>query len=204
MFCTYITFYRGAHLPPFYIGSSSVKRISNGYRGSVKSRKYMKIWKNELKFSPELFSTKIISRHISREEALLKEKYLHEKLDVVNNRLYINESIAGGCFGSIRRGNPGKRSEETKRKISEGRKGKGMGKRPEYVGKLISEALQNHSVNENTKKKISCSLSGRKITEEHKNAIGLYQRGRKKSPETHKKMWETRRSSSTQQNEITN
>jgi hypothetical protein len=177
--------------------------VLSGYRGSVKSKKYIKTWKQELRASPELFSTKIISRHSSRKEALLKEKLLHEKLNVVNNELYINESIAGGSFGFSRKGNPGKRSEETKRKISEGRKGKGTGKRPEHIGKRISEALQNHNVSEDTKKKISRSLSGRKITDEHKNAISLYQKGRKKSPDVHKKMWETRKSRSTQKNEIT-
>jgi hypothetical protein len=52
IYCTYLTIYSGNKLPPFYIGSTSVNRISNGYHGSVSSKRYKSIWLEELKTNP--------------------------------------------------------------------------------------------------------------------------------------------------------
>ena len=49
MFCTYLTMYTGNRLPKWYIGSTSVEKIINGYLGSVVSRKYKDIWNFEIK-----------------------------------------------------------------------------------------------------------------------------------------------------------
>ena len=49
MFCVYFTFYLGDKLPPYYIGSSSVKKVLNGYHGTVTSIKWKKDWEDELK-----------------------------------------------------------------------------------------------------------------------------------------------------------
>jgi hypothetical protein len=84
IYCTYLTVYKGNKLPPFYIGSTSVVKINNGYRGSVKSKKYKEIWKSELKNNPNLFTTKIVTIHDSRQEALDKEDLLHKKLNNEN------------------------------------------------------------------------------------------------------------------------
>jgi hypothetical protein len=100
-YCTYLTVYKGSSLPPFYIGSTSVKRIKDGYRGSVRSFKYLETWNNELNNNPELFETKIISLHNTRKDALEKENYFHKKLEVVKNNLYINQAMASGCFGNM-------------------------------------------------------------------------------------------------------
>lgn len=43
IYCTYLTIYSGSKLPPFYMGSSSLKRIQAGYKGSVKSKLYKNI-----------------------------------------------------------------------------------------------------------------------------------------------------------------
>lgn len=101
MYCTYLTTYKGNKLPPFYIGSSSVENIENGYRGTVKSKKYSKIWKEEIKNNSNLFNTKILSIHKTRKEALEKEKFLQLSLNVIKNSLYINQAIAApnGFFG---------------------------------------------------------------------------------------------------------
>ena len=99
IYVTYLTIYSGNKLPPFYIGSSTIEKINNGYRGSVKSKKYKSIWKQELKENPHLFKTKIISKHTNRKEALEKEDYIHRKLNVVKSPLYINMALASGCFG---------------------------------------------------------------------------------------------------------
>jgi len=101
IYCTYITFYRGNKLPPFYIGSTSVEKINNGYHGSVGSKEYKAIWKSELKENPHLFKTKILSTHGDRKDALIKEEKFQKSLNVVRSTMYINKSLAtiNGFFG---------------------------------------------------------------------------------------------------------
>lgn len=140
MYCTYLTTYKGNKLPPFYIGSSSVENIENGYRGTVKSKKYSKIWKEEIKNNSNLFNTKILSIHKTRKEALEKEKFLQLSLNVIKNSLYINQAIAApnGFFGmsSKKENHPNynkkgkevpwfglKRSDESKIKYSKSKSG---------------------------------------------------------------------------------
>ncbi len=98
MYCTYITFYRGNLLPPFYIGYTTTKSISRGYNGSVSSRKYKGIWKQERDDNPHLFRTVIIRTFNTREEALEHEDRLLRGLLVHKNDLYINMGIAGRYF----------------------------------------------------------------------------------------------------------
>jgi hypothetical protein len=108
--CTYITIYSGNRLPPFYIGSGFISKILNinkPYRGSVKSKKYKEIWISELKKNPHLFTTNIIKKFKSREEASTHEEYLHKSLNVIKNPLYINMASAKGTFVCI-----GKQSAE--------------------------------------------------------------------------------------------
>lgn len=101
-YCVYITYYSGDKMPKNYIGSSSVNRIINGYKGSVVSKNYRSVWKSELKENPHLFSTKIISYHDTRPEALWKELHLQKIFNVVKNPLFINMSYASpnGYFGA--------------------------------------------------------------------------------------------------------
>lgn len=112
-------------MPMFYIGSSTITRISNGYHGSVKSKKYKNTWQEELRKNPNLFKTQVISVHSSREEALKVELRLQRKLKVVTSSLYINESLASptGFFGRDTSGTLHplfgvSRSEETRKKVS--------------------------------------------------------------------------------------
>ena len=86
-------------MPPFYIGSSSMDKVASGYCGSVKSAAYGETWRKELEQHKELFETKIVSTHSSREDALKRENQLHKKLRVVANPLYINKATAAGSFG---------------------------------------------------------------------------------------------------------
>ena len=69
MFCTYLTMYTGNKLPKWYIGSTSVEKIINGYLGSVVSRKYKDIWNFEIKNNPELFKVRILSVYSNRIKA---------------------------------------------------------------------------------------------------------------------------------------
>lgn len=93
-YCVYLTIYKGNKLPPFYIGSTSIERVKSGYRGSVKSKKYKKIFEKEIYLNPQLFKTIIIASYYSRKKAQYKEKIFHEKLNVVKSDMYINMSIA--------------------------------------------------------------------------------------------------------------
>lgn len=87
----------------FYIGSSSVKRVQAGYRGSVSSLMFKKIWRQELKTNPHLFNTQIVYTCDTDKQARSKERSLQEQLDVIKSPLYINRSTAkvNGFFGSV-------------------------------------------------------------------------------------------------------
>ena len=101
-YCVYHTTYSGTLMPPNYIGSSSVDRVLNeNYQGSVRSVRYKDIWKSELKLHPELFSTVIVSRHDTREDATWNELMIQKLFNVVNNDLFINMAYAApnGFFG---------------------------------------------------------------------------------------------------------
>lgn len=101
-YCTYITFYRGNKLPPFYIGSSSMEKIENGYRGSVVSKRYQLTWRSEIRNSPHLFKTVVISRHSTRKEATAKETKILRILKAHINPLYINMNISGYYFTPLK------------------------------------------------------------------------------------------------------
>lgn len=133
-FAVYLIVYFGDKLPKKrsdskipprrYIGSSKVFNINNGYLGSVSSKKYSKIWLEETKSNKSKFRLKILSYHDTDEDARREEKRIQMKYNVVKSDLYVNLALAspGGFFGKTDTG--GKLSEETKRKMSEKRKGK--------------------------------------------------------------------------------
>ncbi len=158
-YCVYLTVYRGNKLPPFYIGSSSVENVNFGYHGSVSSKRYKEIWKHEVKFNNDLFTTKIIAYFNTRREALCMENKLQHCVQVVNNPLYINQSYAqkNGAIGRCGKGVLNSRygaklSESTRLKISNANKGKA--------------SRQGAVLTEYTKTKISNSLKGRTLPKE--------------------------------------
>ncbi len=100
-YCVYHTIYCGDKFPPNYIGSSTVGNVLSGYHGTIKSKKYSDIWKQELKENPDLFSTVIISYHCTRSDALWKELQIQKIFNVVKNPLFVNLAYASpnGFFG---------------------------------------------------------------------------------------------------------
>lgn len=100
-YVVYITKYFGKLLPPLYIGSSNIVKIKNGYNGSVLSKKWKQIYKDEQKQNKSLFKTRILSCYDTRQDALNEEKRLHIKYNVVKSNRFFNESIArvNGFFG---------------------------------------------------------------------------------------------------------
>ena len=106
IYCTYATFYSGNKLPPFYIGSSSVEKVKNGYHGSVASKRWKSIYKYELKENPYLFSTEIVETFNDRKSATKYELELQIANDVVKSKWFFNESYAvvNGFFGMNKTG----------------------------------------------------------------------------------------------------
>lgn len=100
-YVTYFTIYTGNKLPPFYIGSTSIERHLAGYHGTVLSKKYKKIYNEELENNPELFDSCVIDVFYTREEALACELYYQKLHDAVKSDRFFNMSFAApnGSFG---------------------------------------------------------------------------------------------------------
>jgi hypothetical protein len=162
IYCVYLTTYKGSKLPPFYIGSSSVEKVNNGYHGSVCSREYKSIWKQELAHNPHLFETKIISTHNDRKEATLREREFQKKVDAVKSPLYINKSYAAyDSFTDM------DQSGKNNPMYGTSRKGEAN---PFYGRKHTSEAL--------------AKMRGRKCSEENKRLYSKLKKGIADSDET--------------------
>ena len=135
-YCVYITVVNDVtlKLPTFYIGSSSVDRVNNGYHGTPQSKKYKKLWKEELKRNPHNFSTHILSHHETRQEALAAELALQQEHNVVKSPAFINRSEArpNGFFGMDVRGENGPFYNRTHSKESIQKM------RDKHTGKILS------------------------------------------------------------------
>lgn len=101
MYCTYLTVYFGDKLPRRYIGSTTIEKVNSGYNGSVASKKWEAVYRQEQMNNKHLFKTRILSLHESDIEAREMELKLHLKYNVVSSDLYFNESLArpNGHFG---------------------------------------------------------------------------------------------------------
>lgn len=124
-YCIYLTVYKGNILPRRYIGSSTVSRVLRGYNGTIKSRKYRAIYREEQQFNKHLFKTRILARYATQTEAVEAERQLQLRYDVVVSDRYTNMSIANpnGFFGRGVRGKDHPRwgkihTDETNAKIS--------------------------------------------------------------------------------------
>ena len=134
MFCVYLTSYLGSKFPPFYIGSTSIFNIENGYRGTVKSKRFKEVWKSELRSNPHLFRTQIVCKFTSEADARLKEHKLQMRLKVVKSGMYINLVYANLKFGASGENHylfKQTLPTETRRKISISKLGKKT--RPEVI-----------------------------------------------------------------------
>jgi hypothetical protein len=100
IYCVYFTIYLGDKIPPFYIGSSSINKIRQGYRGSVCSAEYRNIWKFEVKNNSHLFRTFIIPNTSTKNKAhvIELERHWQEAFDVVKSLLFCNKAFAKKGF----------------------------------------------------------------------------------------------------------
>lgn len=102
MYCVYLTIYDGSKLPPYYIGSCKTRKIfEENYTGSVYSRKFSKIYREEKKNNPHLFDVLILEEFETSKESLEYELKLQRELDVVKSDKFFNMSLAQpkGFFG---------------------------------------------------------------------------------------------------------
>lgn len=206
MYVVYLTVYGGEKLPPYYIGSTSLKKIENGYKGSVVSKKYKEIFKDELKNHPEFFEVLVLSTHKKRKEAIEVELYLQKQFDVVKSEMFFNEAYASvnGMFGRDVSGsnNPmfgKKQTEQTKQIMREKR---GHEKRYEPTDehkKITSITHKGKNVSKETRQLISKNRSGKNCgidnpmfgkihSDEVKKKISNKNKGRIVSEETKKKI----------------
>ena len=102
----------------------------------------------------------ILGKFEDKQDALAYEAFLIAMLDTIENG-YNTSSYSGGTY---------KRSDKTKKKMS--------------------ESMTGHEVSEETKKKISESMNGRVLTEEHRKKISESMTGRVFTEESKKKMSE--------------
>jgi hypothetical protein len=56
MYAVYLTMYKGKLLPKWYIGSSTIDKIENGYNGSVCSKKFKTLYEKEQKSNKCFFN----------------------------------------------------------------------------------------------------------------------------------------------------
>lgn len=205
-YCVYFTIYRGNMMPPFYIGSSSISKVLNGYNGSPSSSKYKKIWKIERKNNHSKFKTTILKKFNTREEAAKFELKIQIMLRVHANPLYINMGyfhaghiVYNMCLencakmAKMNKGVP--RSEETKKKISESNKGKKLSDETKLKIGFASKNRIHRKLTEDEKIKISERQKGEKhhfygkqLTDEHKLNLSKSTKNKPKSKETKMKM----------------
>lgn len=144
----------------------------HGYHGCIKIDRAI------IKYGKDNFYYEILITCISQEEADYWETYYIEKFDSVNNGYNICSS-GNGCMTGR------KHTEESKKKMSQNRKGKLSGENNPFYGK-------HHT--EETKKILSEKLSGSQTwlgkthTEESKKKISQAGLGRKHSEETKQKI----------------
>lgn len=216
IYCTYLTVYSGNKLPPFYIGSTSVAKIHKGYHGSVRSKQYNQIWKDELKNNPGLFRTFIITIHQIRNDAMLKEKYFHEQLNVVSSPLYINRGIATKKHTTLQgkdhplygkkltnaqkkqlaikmsgANNPfygKKHSEEVKREWSKNKTGTKLSERTKKKLSLLNSGHNNAMYGKIHTEESRQKMRGRKLTTEQKEKLSAIRTGTHLSEETKAKL----------------
>lgn len=170
-YVTYLVTYIGDKLPKYYIGSTSECKLKSGnYFGSISSIKYKDIFKDERKNNPDLFSIEILHSYSTHEEAIEKELELQIKYNVVKSIDYMNESLAK-VNGFFGRDTSGENHPNFGNKLSDETK------------KKISNTLTGRIEKEETRKKKSLSKLGDKNS--------FY--GKKHSEETKDKISESRK-----------
>jgi hypothetical protein len=158
IYVVYLTTYSGVEGLPLYIGSTSLKRLSKGYHGSVSSREYKMLWDRALKREPNAFRTEVLSTHQTRLQALTAERIVQEERDVVSSPQYVNMAFAGVHPRNSGRGRPmSTRTREALRNAN-----LGSSRSEETKARMRESAKQRKPVSEASKAKMRESAKTRK------------------------------------------
>jgi hypothetical protein len=131
----------------------------------------------------------ILAECDNRKEALELEVMLHKFYDVKNNPHFANQSNqTSSKFDYDKTGIP--MSEETKKKISEAKRGKKIEKQsPEQIAKRIESRRKCGGWNKETNKKISESLKGNVPWNKGKKVGPMSEEDKRKKSEAAKRYW---------------
>lgn len=210
MYACYLTVYCGDQLPPFYIGSTTIQNLERGYRGSVVSKKYKKVFNEELKNKPHLFDYVVLNEFETRDSATENELYYQKLWNVVKSDLFFNEAFAsvGGMFGRDVKGfnNPmyGRtHSKETKKKLSAQKRGKtrivSEETKQKQIGRLcVKDKVGNmFRVSVDDPRYLSGELvpnsTGRKLSEAQKKRLSEVNSGKLMSKDAKRKISEAKK-----------
>lgn len=187
MFTLYFTTYLGEKLPPFYIGSTTFKRLANGYHGSVTSDKYGSIWKQELKENPQLFITYPIPDQTAEtaSEILELEVIWQKMFNVVEDPDFINQCYAKGGFCN---------TKESAAKAMETRRNNGQTWMTTETRQLIRKTKKGICTTvhtDKTKQKMSNTRKGKPKSAEWRAKISASNTGKIASDETIVKLRES-------------
>jgi predicted transcriptional regulator len=175
IYVVYLTTYLGDKMPKYYIGSTSLKNIKNGYNGSVRSKKWCEIYKKEQTENKHLFKTEVIYECYDRIAALDLEYKFQKIAKAVEREDYYNMRYAGGEFGkrnlttpeSIAKGLETKRkngtlgcTKETAKKIVETKRKNGTLKHTDKFKENYKKSmtLPDGTWNNNTEKRLKTNL----------------------------------------------
>lgn len=173
-----------------YIGLTTqtfLRRKREHIRKAIKCNSKL-IFHNALrKYGEDNFTWDIIDSAETQEELNEKEIYW---IDFYNSNIYAKNSngynltFGGGGTSGL------KLSEETKKKMSESRKGQ---KRDDEFKRRMSKLHKGKVVSDETKQKLSEANKGKTLSEETKQKLGIANKGKTLSEETKQKISESRK-----------
>jgi len=104
LYCVYLIVNLSEKLPPYYIGSSSVKNIKSGYMGTISSKRFKNIYNKELKSNPHLFKMIILDTFTDRSSAVIIENWMQRLYSAMHSIDFINMSYAVDGFSGCNTG----------------------------------------------------------------------------------------------------
>ena len=143
----------------YYYGCHSTNDIMDGYMGCGKD-----LWKDYHKYGKENFEMIMLENFLTSKERYDAERKLITNKDISNPMCY---NLVGGGDGGLE---GYKHSKDSKKKISEGNKGKII---PEHQRKIISELRMGVPLSSSHKKSISNGLLKSK-TKQLAQCTGIY------------------------------
>lgn len=149
----------------FYIGMHSTDKINDRYLGSGKQLKW-----SIAKHGKDAHKRKILEHCESREALVLREKA------IVNEVLLLDPDCMNLCTGG-EGGFVAEMTDERRAKVSAKMKGIPRGPMSEESKRKLSEAKKGRKLSDATKAKMSATTKGRKMSEEQKVLLSNLKKG---------------------------